>query len=50
MENFNYCIGVNVLFGKGQIQNLPDALAPYGKKVLLCYGGASIKRMGCTEK
>lgn len=46
MENFNYCIGVNVLFGKGQIQNLSGALAPYGKKVLLCYGGASIKKMG----
>lgn len=49
MENFNFCIGVNVLFGKDQIQNLPGAIAPYGKKVLLCYGGGSIQRMGLYD-
>lgn len=49
MENFNYCIGVNILFGKNQIQNLPEAMMPYGKKVLLAYGGGSIKRIGLYD-
>jgi Uncharacterized oxidoreductases, Fe-dependent alcohol dehydrogenase family len=50
MENFNYCVGVNVLFGKGQVENLPSLLAPYGKKVLLCYGGGSIKKIGLYDE
>lgn len=50
MENFNFCIGVNVLFGKDQVENLPSAVAPYGRKVLLCYGGGSIKRTGLYDK
>lgn len=50
MENFNFCVGVNVLFGKDQVENLSSLLAPYGKKVLLCYGGGSIKRMGLYDK
>lgn len=49
MENFNFCIGVNVLFGRDQIQNLPAALSEYGKKVLLVYGGGSIKKNGLYD-
>lgn len=50
MENFEFCIGVNILFGKDQVENLPSVLSPYGKKVLLCYGGDSIKRIGLYDK
>lgn len=50
MENFEFCIGVNILFGKDQVKNLPSVLSPYGKKVLLCYGGGSIKRIGLYDK
>lgn len=50
MENFNFCVGVNVLFGKDQVENLPLLLEPYGKKVLLCYGGGSIKKIGLYDK
>lgn len=50
MENFDFCIGVNVLFGKDRINELPSSIAAYGKKVLLCYGGGSIKKMGLYDK
>lgn len=36
-------------FGKGQISHLAD-LAAYGKRVLLCYGGGSIKRNGIYDQ
>ncbi len=50
MENFEFCIGVNILFGKDQVENLPSVLSPYGKKVLFCYGGGSIKKIGLYDK
>lgn len=50
MENFNFCIGVDILFGKDQVENLPSAIAPYGKKVLFCYGGGSIRKIGLYDK
>ncbi len=46
MENFRFCVGTEILFGKGQIKQLADVLSRYGKRVLLTYGGGSIKRMG----
>lgn len=50
MENFNFCVGVDVLFEKDQIKNLPEAVKPYGKKILLTYGGGSIKKMGLYDE
>lgn len=50
MENFNFSLPTNVLFGKGQINNLPGALKQFGKKVLLTYGGGSIKRTGLYDE
>ena len=50
MENFNFCVGTRILFGKGQEEQLPDLLQPYGKKVLLTYGGGSIKRTGLYDR
>lgn len=50
MENFQFCIGTNILFGKGQITRLPEVVKPYGKRILLTYGGGSIKRIGLYEK
>lgn len=38
------------LFGKGQIANLPSVIGGFGKKVLLTYGGGSIKRMVLFDK
>lgn len=50
MYNFTYDIGTIVHFGQGQIEALPEAVKKYGKKVLLAYGGGSIKRMGLYDK
>ncbi|MGX7023243.1 iron-containing alcohol dehydrogenase [Vagococcus hydrophili] len=49
MFNFDFQAATNVLFGKGQIEKLPSSLAPFGKNVLLTYGGGSIKRNGLYD-
>ena len=49
MENFVYSIPTKVYFGKGQIKNLGRETAGYAKKVLLVYGGGSIKRNGIYD-
>ncbi|MCD2347128.1 iron-containing alcohol dehydrogenase [Clostridium guangxiense] len=46
MDNFKFNAYTEMLFGKGQIANLPEVLKRYGKNVLLAYGGGSIKRNG----
>ncbi len=45
MNNFAFCNPVKVVFGKGTIALLPE-LIPENKKVLLVYGGGSIKKNG----
>ena len=50
MNNFTFHIPTDIRFGKDQIQCLPEELAKYGKKVLLVYGGGSIKRSGLYDK
>lgn len=50
MENFEFCASTKVLFGKEQIENLPEIIRNFGKRVLICYGGGSIKRMGLYDK
>lgn len=50
MNNFNFCVPTDIRFGKGQIEGLPEELAKYGKKILLVYGGGSIKRTGLYDK
>lgn len=50
MENFQFCIGTNILFGKGQISHLPEVIQPFGKRILLTYGGGSIKRIGLYDQ
>ena len=50
MQNFDYCTPTRLLFGKGVVAKLPEVLAPLGRKVLLAYGGGSIKKMGLYQK
>ena len=45
MNSFIYDIPTKVYFGKNQLENLVNELKPY-KKVLLVYGGGSIKKSG----
>lgn len=50
MENFTFQTSTKILFGEGQIEQLPDLLAPYGKRILLTYGGGSIKKNGVYQQ
>ena len=50
MENFEYCKPTRLIFGKDVVNGLADVLRPLGKKVLLAYGGGSIKRSGLYDK
>jgi len=49
MDNFKFHAYTEVLFGKGQIQQLPAVLSKYGKNVLLAYGSGSIKKNGIYD-
>jgi len=49
MLNFDYSIPTKVYFGKGQIKKLAE-IKPYASKVLMVYGGGSIKRAGIYDK
>ena len=49
MNNFTFKIPTEIRFGKGQISCLPEELAKYGRRVLLTYGGGSIKRSGLYD-
>ena len=50
MLNFHYDIGTEIYFGKGQIAALPQAIAKVAQKILLVYGGNSIKRSGLYDQ
>ncbi len=50
MQNFEYCTPTRLIFGKGVIGQLPEVLGAYGHKVLLTYGGGSIKKIGLYDK
>ncbi len=50
MNNFEFCVTTDILFGKGQEEMLPAKLAAYGKRILLTYGGGSIKKSGLYDK
>jgi butanol dehydrogenase len=49
MNNFIYNIPTKVYFGENQLENLGKELSKYGKKVLLTYGGGSIKKTGLYD-
>lgn len=49
MNNFYYQIPTGVYFGKGQVEQLAVEIPKYGKRVLLVYGGGSIKRIGLYQ-
>ncbi|OZU86996.1 NADH-dependent alcohol dehydrogenase [Virgibacillus indicus] len=49
MDNFTYRNPTKLIFGKGQLDALPAEVEQYGKKVLIVYGGGSIKRNGIYD-
>lgn len=50
MTNFQYYTPTRLVFGKNSIEELPSLLKPLGKRVLLTYGGGSIKKIGLYDK
>lgn len=50
MDNFIYHNPTKLIFGKGQIETLSEEVRPYGSRVLLVYGGGSIKRNGIYNR
>lgn len=50
MNNFVYDVPTRIAFGEGQIEKLCDFVLEYGDKVLIVYGGGSIKRIGIYDK
>jgi NADP-dependent alcohol dehydrogenase len=49
MQNFSYQNPTKLRFGKGQIAAITGEI-PAGSKVLVTYGGGSIKRNGVYEQ
>ncbi|WP_174615031.1 iron-containing alcohol dehydrogenase [Virgibacillus ihumii] len=49
MDNFTFHNPVKLIFGKDQLAALPGEISTYGKKVLLLYGGGSIKKNGIYD-
>ena len=50
MNSFIYNIPTKVYFGENQLGNLGSELRKFGKRVLLTYGGGSIKRSGLYDR
>lgn len=50
MYDFNFDVPVKIVFGKSGIKNLADEVLKYGKRVLFCYGGGSIKKIGLYDE
>ena len=50
MQNFDYRTPTRLIFGKGVIEKVPEVMGAIGKKVLLTYGGGSIKKSGLYDK
>jgi NADP-dependent alcohol dehydrogenase len=48
MNNFQFVNPTKIIFGKGEIKRLSKEI-PAGKKVLIIYGGGSIKKTGLLD-
>ncbi|PFZ47056.1 iron-containing alcohol dehydrogenase [Bacillus wiedmannii] len=49
MQNFVFRNPTKLIFGKGQLEQLKTEIPQFGNKVLLVYGGGSIKRNGIYD-
>ncbi|MFV0440814.1 MAG: iron-containing alcohol dehydrogenase [Lachnospirales bacterium] len=50
MYNFTFQNTTKIYFGENQLENLGKELKQFGDKVLLTYGGGSIKKIGLYDK
>ena len=49
MQNFEFHVDTDVCFGRGQVTKLGEKIKAYTDRVLLVYGGGSIKRNGIYD-
>ena len=49
MENFDYCNPTRIVFGPGVHSQVGELVKPHADRVLLHYGGGSIKRSGLYD-
>ena len=45
MQNFDYQTPTRLIFGEGVVEKLQKVMSSFGKKILLTYGGGSIKKI-----
>ncbi len=50
IKNFIYHVPTKIYFGQDQMHHLPEELGQLGKRVLLVYGGGSIKKTGLYDR
>ena len=51
MQNFDYMTPTRLIFGKGVVdEKITSVMSGFGKKILLTYGGGSIKKIGLYDK
>ncbi|KAF1298420.1 butanol dehydrogenase [Enterococcus sp. JM4C] len=50
MENFKFHVSTDIRFGKDRLGELPEVIKTYGQRVLLVYGGGSIKKNGLYDE
>ena len=50
MENFDYCNPTRIVFGRGVRTQVGELVKPHADRVLLHYGGGSIKRSGLYDE
>ncbi|MNO12339.1 NADH-dependent butanol dehydrogenase A [compost metagenome] len=50
MSPFKFNNPTTILFGRGQIEAIKNEIPSYGRRVLLLYGGGSIKRNGLYDQ
>ena len=50
LGNFTFHNPTKLHFGEDSLNKLSEELKNYGKKVMLCYGGGSIKRNGIYDQ
>jgi alcohol dehydrogenase YqhD (iron-dependent ADH family) len=50
MNNFDLNIPTKIFFGKGQVAKIANEIKQYGHRILLVYGGGSIKKNGIYDQ
>lgn len=50
LDNFMIWVGTQIFFGKTALEHLPEGVNRFGKRILMVYGGGSIKRNGVYDQ